>query len=134
MPLVQGMTVIILAALPGAILGILPNALLGDIAAYDAEEKGESNAGMYFAARTFTMKVGTAVAALLFPTFLNLGNTSENPFGIRAATFTGFLICIAAAALFTTFPNSHVKRDMNTRPNINSKNKNIPEPSIANNH
>ncbi len=49
-----------------AILGILPQACVADVSELDALESGESRSGMFFAARTFAMKLGQAIAVIVF--------------------------------------------------------------------
>jgi len=46
----------IIAALPIAVFGILPNAIVADLADANALETGENKAGMYFGVRMFMMK------------------------------------------------------------------------------
>ena len=61
-----GLIVAVLAAIPMAILGILPQAVVADIAEADALQTGEARQGMFYAARTFAMKLGQSVSMLLF--------------------------------------------------------------------
>jgi len=89
----QGYLIVVLAALPLAIFGILPNAIVADIADADGIENGTYKAGIFFAARTFMMKLGISLANLIFPSFLLLGKTVDNPFGIRAAAFAAVIFC-----------------------------------------
>ncbi len=87
---IQGFILCVLAAPAMAIFGILPQAVVADIAEYDGIETGENRSGMFYAARTFSMKMGQAVAMLLVT---SLG-------AIRPDTGLGYrLIAIAAAAL-----------------------------------
>ena len=47
------------------IFGILPQAVVADIAEYDALETNENRSGMFYAARTFAFKLGQSIAMLL---------------------------------------------------------------------
>lgn len=51
-PMVQLFAVPVLASFPIAVLGMLPNAVLADIAVHDAQQTGTSNQGMFFAVRS----------------------------------------------------------------------------------
>ncbi len=94
---------IIFAALPMGIFGIIPNAIIADIINREAEEKGESQAGMFFAFRTFMMKLGASFALLIFPSFLLLGRSAENDFGIRATAVAALAFCLLGLFLFQKY-------------------------------
>ncbi len=51
-PVAQAYLLILLLAIPLAFLGVLPNAVLADIAEDDANRTGEQREGMFFASRT----------------------------------------------------------------------------------
>lgn len=55
-----------LAAIPMAILGVLPQAVVADIAEADATTSGEARQGMFYAARTFAFKLGQSISMLVF--------------------------------------------------------------------
>lgn len=92
-----------LAAIPMAIFTILPNATIADIAEQHAQDTGEHQAGMFFATRTLTMKAAAAVAALIFPTVLALGKSSDNPTGIRMTAVIAMALCIVGFVIMTRF-------------------------------
>ncbi len=91
------------AAFPMAALGILPYALVAEMADEDAVRTGEKTEGMYFAIRTFADKLGQTLGVMAFAIFTLLGRDPGNDFGIRASALAGFLICIIAALMFTRF-------------------------------
>ncbi len=66
-PTLQGYAVMILAAFPIAIFGILPNAIVADIADADGIENGNYKAAIFFGARTFMSKLGQSLTLFLFP-------------------------------------------------------------------
>lgn len=95
MPLMtQGYILALLGAIPLAIFGILPNAMVADIAEADGIKTGNFKAGIFFGARTFMSKMGQSAAGILFPSLLLLGRSTENDIGIRltALAAVGFLI------------------------------------------
>ncbi len=61
----------VLAAFPLAALGILPSAILAEIAQKDAEKTGENREGLYFAVKYFFVKLGQTFGIGLFA-FLTL--------------------------------------------------------------
>lgn len=71
--IVLGLFVAVFAAFPMAILGILPQSIVADIAAEDTIKTGEKREGMFYAARTFAFKMGQSVAMVLFSTFAMIG-------------------------------------------------------------
>ncbi len=54
------------AGIPMAILGILPQACVADVSELSTLESGEDRSGMFFAARTFAMKMGQALSMLIY--------------------------------------------------------------------
>jgi GPH family glycoside/pentoside/hexuronide:cation symporter len=64
--MLPGILIVVIAAFPMALLGIIPQSIIADVAEEDAILTGEKREGMFFAARTFAMKMGQSVAALVF--------------------------------------------------------------------
>ena len=64
--MVWGIIIAVCAGVPMAILGILPQACVADVAELEALKSGENRSAMFFAARTFAMKMGQALAVVLF--------------------------------------------------------------------
>jgi len=100
--LLQGMAAVALAA-----FGILPNAIVGDLADAHSRQAGESMAGMYFAVRTLIMKLGTSAAMLIFPTFL-LWDAA----GIRASAVAALVFCLAGFLAFQRFRETADAQDV----------------------
>lgn len=85
-PEVQAVIVVVLGAFPMAIFGILPQAMIADIAQCETVETGENRSGMFFAARTFAFKFGQSVAMLTF--------TSLATLGYRLVAITASIFCL----------------------------------------
>lgn len=100
------------SALPMAIFGILPNAVVADIAEADGIETGSFKAGMFFGVRTFETNLGISVANILFPSLLSLGMTSQNPVGIRMTAVVSFFICAAGMGVFLLYNERAVMRSL----------------------
>ncbi|MCA9980336.1 MAG: MFS transporter [Anaerolineales bacterium] len=90
-------------ALPLAILGVLPNAVLADIAGHDALQTGQPKEGMYFAARTLLQKMGQTTGIMLFAMLTTFGKDPGDDFGIRLSGLFGCLLCFAAGFVFLRY-------------------------------
>ena len=76
MSYVVGILIVILAAFPMALLGIIPQSIVADVAEQDSIVTGENREGMFFAARTFAMKLGQSIAMLVFTSLAILGTNA----------------------------------------------------------
>ncbi len=63
---IWGLIIAISAGIPMAILGILPQACVADVSELSTLETGEDRSGMFFAARTFAMKLGQALSMVVY--------------------------------------------------------------------
>ena len=63
---VFGIAIMVISALPMALLGIIPQSIVADVAEAEAKTTGQNREGMFFAARTFAMKFGQSLAMILF--------------------------------------------------------------------
>lgn len=102
-PQAQIYLLIVLAAIPLASLGILPNAIMADIIERDTRETGENKEAIYFAVRYFFVKIAQTIGIALFAMFLLYGQEVGNDFGIRLNGLLGFGLCLLAALIFTRF-------------------------------
>lgn len=100
-PLVQAYIVALAAAFPMAAFGILPGAMVADIADADGIQSGQFRAGMFFATRTFAMKLGTSLATLILPTILTLGKSTENDLGVRLTAVLALVFCFLGLFFIT---------------------------------
>lgn len=106
--MVQGYIITLLAAIPMAIFGILPNAIVADLVEADGKTTGQYKAGIFFAARTFMMKLGISLANFLFPSFLLLGKDTLNDTGVRVAAFAAFVFCLTGMIIFMTYDEKKI--------------------------
>jgi Na+/melibiose symporter-like transporter len=114
-PMTYAYIVVGLAAIPLAIFGILPNAVVADIAEADGIKSGNYKAGIYFGVRTFEMNIGVAIANGLFPSFLAIGKSVENPIGIRLAAAAASLFCIVGLAIFLRYREKDITAVLATK-------------------
>ncbi len=103
---IQGYVLCLLAAPAMAIFGILPQAVVADIAECDEIETGENRSGMFYAARTFSMKMGQAVAMLLVT---SLGTIQQDTgLGYRIIALASAAVCVLGGFLFMRYNEKRI--------------------------
>jgi GPH family glycoside/pentoside/hexuronide:cation symporter len=102
-PLGQGFLLSLSTAFPLAALGILPNAILAEIAQVDAIETGENREGMFFAVKYFFVKLGQTIGFALFAFFTIYGINRGHDLGLRLNGICGCILCLLALIFFTRF-------------------------------
>jgi GPH family glycoside/pentoside/hexuronide:cation symporter len=100
---VQIYTLVLCAAFPLASLGILPNAILAEIAQRDADETGENREGMFFAVKYLFVKLGQTLGIALFAFLTIYGKDPGNDYGLRLNGICGCVLCILALLVFSRF-------------------------------
>lgn len=91
------------ASFPLAALGILPNAILADIAQKDTVETGENHEGMFFAVKYLFVKLGQTIGIAIFAMLTIYGKDPGNDYGLRLNGVVGFALCLLALVFFTRF-------------------------------
>ena len=106
--LVWGFIIAFAASIPMAILGILPQACVADVAELTRLETGEDRSGMFFAARTFAFKMGQAIAMVVF-TSVTVSGTKES---YRATALIAFVTCFIGACIFFRFNEKQILKNI----------------------
>lgn len=93
------------AGIPMAILGILPQACVADISELNTLETGEDRSGMFFAARTFAMKMGQAISMVVYTSVTAAkltegGEKYVNPAQYRMTAGIAAATCFIGALIF----------------------------------
>ena len=96
----------VFAALPMAIFGILPQAMVADIAESDSVTTGSNREGMFFAARTFAFKLGQSLSMLIFTAVSTIGTGTGT--GYRVAAFGAALFCGIGAVLLVFYNENKI--------------------------
>ena len=109
-PAAQGFILCAVAAPAMAIFGILPQAVVADIAECDALETGENRSGMFYAARTFAFKLGQSIAMLLVTAFATIGQ--ETGLGYRITSIAAAAVCVLGGVLFMLYNEKKVYRKL----------------------
>lgn len=102
-PRAQIYSLVIGAAFPLASLGILPNAILAEIAQKDAAISGENREGMFFAVKYLFVKLGQTLGIALFAFLTFYGKDPGHDYGLRLNGLCGFVLCILALSFFSRF-------------------------------
>ena len=129
--MLPGIIICLIAAFPMALLGIIPQAIVADVAEADGIETGENREGMFFAARTFAMKWGQALAMLVFTSLAILGTTQDlksndltaSEFGLRIIAIVAIAFCVLGAVILALYKE---KKVMQTIEEAHAK-ENLPE-------
>ena len=98
--MIPGILICVVAAFPMALLGIIPQSIVADVAEADGIVTGENREGMFFAARTFAMKWGQSLAMLIFTSLAIIGTTQNTNANDISASKTGLTIVAAVAVVF----------------------------------
>ena len=99
---VYGVVICVIAAFPMALLGIIPQSIVADVAEADGYDTGENREGMFFAARTFAMKFGQSLAMLVFTSLAIIGTTQNTNSNDITASVLGMTIVGFVAVAFCT--------------------------------
>jgi GPH family glycoside/pentoside/hexuronide:cation symporter len=107
-PTAYGFIIAGMAAIPMAVLGILPQAVVADISEADSLETGESRQGMFYAARTFAFKMGQSAAMLLFTSLAKIGADTpkgETGYGLgyRITAIAAAVLCMLGGIIFMRY-------------------------------
>ena len=95
-----GIAICVIAAFPMALLGIIPQSIVADVAEADGIVTGENREGMFFAARTFAMKFGQSLAMLIFTSLAIIGTTQNQSSNDITASVLGMTIVGVVAVVF----------------------------------
>ena len=92
-----------------AIFGVLPNVTIADIVNEEEAQSGQSQAAIFYGARNFMMKMGISLANLIFPSFLLLGKSIDNPAGVRYSVLAALVFSVMGMLVFLKFKENPVK-------------------------
>ena len=116
---VFGIAIMVISALPMALLGIIPQSIVADVAEAEAKTTGQNREGMFFAARTFAMKFGQSLAMILFTSFALIGGKvlPSDPdtiypakTGMMIAALVAVAFCVLGAIILLFYREKHVMK------------------------
>ena len=115
---VQAVIIVVLGSFPQAIFGIIPQTIVADIALEDEVVTGESRSGMFYAARTFAMKLGQSLAMLMFTSLATIGvakaasdsaqQAAGSTIGYRIVALVASVCCIIGGLIMAFFNEKKV--------------------------
>ena len=106
----QGLVVVFIAGMPMAAVFLLPKGLIADIADYDALIRNERREAMFYSTQNFFEKVTYALPPLFLSLILQLGDSPNDPLGIRLApVIAGVLVLLG----FTLWPRYRLPDTVN---------------------
>ena len=108
---VQGLLLTVVAALPMAIFGILPQAVVADISQSDSITSGSNREGMFYAARTFAFKLGQSISMLIFTAVSTIGAAEGN--GYRVAAFGAAVFCCIGGIILVFYNEKKINGIIN---------------------
>ena len=121
--MLPGVLVCVIAAFPMALLGIIPQAIVADVAEADGIDTGENREGMFFAARTFAMKWGQALAMLVFTSLAIIGTTqaansneiTASKLGLRIVAIVAVCFCTLGALILALYNEKKVMKTIESK-------------------
>ena len=103
-PDILGWCLLAIMPFPLAIMGIIPNVIVADLALADGARTGNYREAMFFGANMFAYKAATSLTALLFPSLIIIGSLSDSTspeptmFGVMLSAFVAG--CLAFTGVF----------------------------------
>ncbi len=122
--LVYGFIICVLVGVPLSILGVIPQAIVADIAESDCIETGENRDAMFYAARTFAFKMGQSIAMIIFTSLAVVGQYTEvtssgdsvirnTGAGYRISLIIAMVLCILAMVVIKFYDEKKVMSTIN---------------------
>ena len=132
--LAYGFIICVLVGVPLAVLGVIPQAIVADIAESDCAETGENHDAMFYAARTFAFKMGQSVAMIIFTSLAVIGQYTEidamgteviknTGLGYRISLIVALMLCVIAAVIIFMYNEKKVLKTIEQSHNRSEENK-----------
>ena len=102
----QAAIIVFAAAFPMAAFGILPQAMVADIAQAETAATGQNRSGMFFAARTFAFKLGQSAAMLAFASLATIWTSTGG--GYRIVAIVSSICCAIGGAILIFYNEKRV--------------------------
>ena len=111
---IYGYIICVLVGVPLSVLGVIPQAIVADIAESDYIQTGENRDAMFYAARTFAFKLGQSIAMIIFTSLAVIGQYTEtgsagqeiirnNGTGYRISLVIALILCLIAMAVIVFY-------------------------------
>lgn len=96
---------------PFAVLNVLPGSMMADVIRYDTVTTGTNQEGIFSAARSFVVKMGTSLTIMIVPSLTALGAVAGENVGIVGLKWTaaiGGLFSLLSALVFLRYREREV--------------------------
>ncbi len=110
----EAVLLILAFSLPFAILSVLPQWILSDIAEHAAVRSGQATAATFFAARTFMQKLGQTIGVMVFALLASFGRDVGDDLGIRLSGAAGVVLYVVAALAFRRYDEETLQAELAT--------------------
>lgn len=108
----EAVGLILAFSVPFAILSVIPQWILSDIAEHAAVTTGEATAATFFAARTFMQKLGQTIGVMGFALLASFGRDVGDDLGIRLSGLAGVTLYLVAALLFRRYDEGTLQAEL----------------------
>ena len=116
---IYGFIICVLVGVPLSVLGVIPQAIVADIAESDNIETGENHDAMFYAARTFAFKLGQSIAMIIFTSLAVIGQYTDvnaageqiirnTGTGYRISLIIALILCIVAMGIILLYDEKKV--------------------------
>ncbi len=117
----EAVIVILIFAIAFAVLSVIPQWILTDIAEHSKHKTGTATAASFFAARTFLQKVAQTFGVIIFAMLTTFGRDVGDDLGIRLSGVAGVLLYATAAWLFRGYNESQMRSELNEMTGVTSE-------------
>lgn len=124
-PDIFGWGIIILFSFPLAILGIIPNVIVSDLALADTKETGHKREALFFGANMFAYKAATSLTALIFPSLIIIGSLKEagvspdpTEFGVKITALVAGILAYIGVWLMRNYNEKSIMDTIGEEVNI----------------
>jgi len=108
-PVVQAYIIFAFMGIPISALLAIPNAMISDLAEYDAITTGSKREGMYFGAQGLFQKINLGISTLILGyLFATFGKDIANPLGVKLSGIVVGVVCLIGTILYMLYPEKDV--------------------------
>lgn len=118
-PEMYGWCILLLLPLPLAIMGIIPNVIVADLALSDAAKTGNHKEAVFFGANMFAYKAATSLTALVFPSIIIIGaakeagvETAPTILGVTLSSVVAGVLAFIGVAIMSRYNEKQVMDDI----------------------
>ncbi len=94
--------------IPVSALLMVPNAMISDLAEYDAIKTGSKREAMYFGAQGLGQKINLGISTLILGYLLSFGKDVANPLGVKLSGPVSGVVCIIGIIMFIIYPEKKI--------------------------